>query len=380
MDNPEELHVSNSSLTVRSYSFAAVIPQLNGSTNEGAFEKDGTPIDGSSLRRAKRIYRGPKEEFNAAPTRREASAVLFGGYYFNHFGHFITEGLSRLWKYGELSDIDKIVFLKGDLDRLGRSDVLKHLIPEADLCKIEIITEATQYDEVIIPDPGFVIRSSFNANHWSWLKRATDMVEARGRIQKRPEPLYLSRSSQDVTKRLGYGELELEAALMNAGFRVITPEKLPFLQQVRILAEHDTIVGLEGSHLHNLIFSRGEKRVIQLDYRPVNGNFLLIDRMLSNDASYINIVQPRRYEGFITSDGVTEPFIFDPSVAADHIAELISWKVNPVPLSSDTRRAFAMNWLVWWDRNARAKAGTERGRSFTASRFQNNSYIALAAI
>lgn len=379
-DKPENLNIVTTPLAFKSYPLAILLPKLNGSANEGVFEQDGTPVEASSLIRGKYKIRGPKEGLLDKVARSDPSTVLFGGYYFNHFGHFISESLSRLWSYRDLSKIDKIVFLKGDQDRLGRSDVLKYFIPESDLPKVEIVSEATQYREIIIPDPGYVIRSSFNLNHWVWMRQVSDLIEKTKDVEKRSEPLYLSRSSQGAGKRVGFGEVDLETSLAESGFRVVKPEKMPFLDQVRLLLEHDTIVGLEGSQLHNLMFSRGGKRVIQLDYRPVNGNYVLIDKMLGNDASYIGVTFPKPYEGFQMSGGVTEPFIFEPQIAADHIANLTSWKVKPVCLSKETRIAFAMNWLQWWDRNVRAKEKAGKGHLFPISRYKHNLSIALSAI
>lgn len=57
---------------------------------------------------------------------------------------------------------------------------------------------------------------------------------------------------------------EIEAALANAGFEIVDPERLTFLEQVRLFREAHLIVGAMGAAFSNLIFCRPGTKVLAL--------------------------------------------------------------------------------------------------------------------
>ena len=67
-----------------------------------------------------------------------------------------------------------------------------------------------------------------------------------------PKRIYLRRNS-GIRKVIN--SVELENALVDKGFVVVSPEKLTFLQQVQLFSRAEVIVGSSGAAMANLIFS-----------------------------------------------------------------------------------------------------------------------------
>lgn len=55
---------------------------------------------------------------------------------------------------------------------------------------------------------------------------------------------------------------EIEALLVQQGFKVVEPEKLSFTQQVKLFSEADIVVGATGAAMANLLFCRPESIIV----------------------------------------------------------------------------------------------------------------------
>lgn len=97
---------------------------------------------------------------------------------------------------------------------------------------------------------------------------ALDEVVARkfGAIEKRQEPVFVSRSLQ--RSRLA-GEVYLDKVLAAQGVRVVHPETLPLRDQLSIYAESDLLIFSEGSAVHGTqLLGRSLGAVHVLNRRP----------------------------------------------------------------------------------------------------------------
>ncbi len=81
--------------------------------------------------------------------------------------------------------------------------------------------------------------------------------------------LFLSRRSvtreAEGTYRALLNEDELVEAFSARGYEIVEPEQLPFLDQIRLFAEAELVVGLGGAALFNTIFSPPETRVVTIE-------------------------------------------------------------------------------------------------------------------
>ena len=122
----------------------------------GVVDSDGNYVDLSAIPgRVQYAY-----PFENAEYRDET--VVYCGYLVNHWGHFLIEGVTRLWYFLENDRrVDKYVFF---LDEHEEREIKGNYREFLELLKIwdrlEIINRPTTYREVIIPELGIHMRSA----------------------------------------------------------------------------------------------------------------------------------------------------------------------------------------------------------------------------
>lgn len=206
-------------------------------------------------------------------------SAWFGGYLFDHYGHFLTEGLSRLSAIG--NSTDPIIFfnpMRVKKLRPYMTDVFRHIGIDPD--RIELCNALTKIDSLAAQEPTFQIRGFVNTIMRRLLKRPSNSATS-------PRKLFLSRAKLGRKRKI-LGEAALERRLVDdLGFDVVYPEKLPLPEQITLLDEAETIVACEGSALHTLMFCNSFKKVITLCGGVPNVNFLLVDELFDADVVYV---------------------------------------------------------------------------------------------
>ncbi len=91
------------------------------------------------------------------------------------------------------------------------------------------------------------------------LIRRLDVDSLREHAPDLPRKVFIKRNSgiRNVTN-----SAELEAMLVSFGFAVIEPEKMSFIEQVRLFANADVVVGTSGAALANMVFCKPEAIVV----------------------------------------------------------------------------------------------------------------------
>ncbi len=184
--------------------------------------------------------------------------VIFGGVLLGHFGHSIIDSLGRLWWFVEHPDTPyKLVFLRAPaFMAFDDRKVLETVgIPRE---RMEIITEPTRFDKIIVPEESFHMFSSYT--------RKIDLVYDRIRDQTPQGPykkVYLSRSGLSEDKRM-VNEEYFENFYARRGYAIIHPEQLPFLEQVSIMHGADEVVSTNGSLVLQLLFCKPRTKGVVL--------------------------------------------------------------------------------------------------------------------
>jgi capsular polysaccharide biosynthesis protein len=195
------------------------------------------------------------------PVRHEKEKVIFGGYLFMHYGHFILESTARLWAR-QFFPVEKFVFIMQERASLYQQQI--------DCLKIfgnyEIVgDEAISYEDLIIPEPSFVMGKPIS------FKGSLDYLRYKFKSIKSEyfsgEKIYLSRSK--INKRKCNNETDFENELRDLGFLILFPEEMTFYDQINIFNNAKVVVGLLGSSWHTLIFASPEinSTRIYLDFR-----------------------------------------------------------------------------------------------------------------
>jgi capsular polysaccharide biosynthesis protein len=203
-----------------------------------------------------------KDELPVLPGR-----TLYGGHLFHHYGHFISEGLARLWPYLR-SDFDNICFYPFIFNNRSNElcsyqlEILSLLGINAN--KVFIIRDRTLLEEAWVPSSAWPINQAANPvmkNIYSKISLSIDRPSAPTR------KIFIARSK----KLRASNNDQVQHEFQRLGFEVIYPEMLSFHDQLRLYVETSILAGFSGSGLHNIVFCQPKTKIIEIsDERSVS--------------------------------------------------------------------------------------------------------------
>lgn len=260
--------------------------------NSGLYDSNGELIEESCL------FRGiNKTEMITVKTvkvdRTFSKKILNGSYIYGgpivaHYGHFMTESISRLWYLLEQDKKDWVLLFHGHEFSLRNPFVKKVLsaLPIAEN-RIIVLDSAVQLTEVVIPLPSMINRGEIHEIHKKLPARVADTILDSPKNRQTDQPLYLSRSQLPVQSRKVLNEEKLEERLTNYNVKIIYPEELSFSEQVALFNKHRVIIGPLGSAHHTNLFSLNNLTQIYLCHSSTMKNYYLIDQINNNFSYYI---------------------------------------------------------------------------------------------
>ncbi len=192
----------------------------------------------------------PQQQTDGA---RLAGRTLYLGTFMNHYGHFVTESLSRYWWRGA-ADFDHIVaypFMHHNGRVLVR-DFHRYLAGQlgVSIDRMAILTSRTRFDEIIVPEQLW----SYNVHVNAHMRALYAQIGARHAAGKPSGRIFLSRAASPEARLAN--PLEVEDVFASFGFRVLYPEEIEIARQLSLYANCAILAGLSGSGMHNCLFAR----------------------------------------------------------------------------------------------------------------------------
>jgi hypothetical protein len=276
----------------------------------GLYRQDGSYIPSSGLVTGGKVVVGGDKLPEGTIAKIITGKSLYLGVCHYHFGHFLVETLSRLWFLNpkEITEFDHIILLP-------LNNHIPHFVYDLfDLLgvanRIFVVEEPVLLENVWLPEPAIVYPTIVHQHIKNiWLLFA-DLTETK----KSQQPLYISRTLLSPGHhRVIIGENYLEAALARQGIRIYHPQLHSIANQISTLSEHQTIVGFAGSALHSLILAGGRKKIITYSNRPIPQVFLLLDKVMDNQANYIN-ARRKSLTGLASMATGFAPQLIDPRI------------------------------------------------------------------
>ncbi|MDC6677407.1 glycosyltransferase family 61 protein [Leclercia adecarboxylata] len=202
--------------------------------------------------------------------------ILKGNYFFvgsihRHFGHFLVEGLSRLWALDFIP-----TNIKDDIKYL----VYEDSIPEFALQVLDIL--GIPLDKIVyapkhaIVERLFVPDISYKTHHWASHLAQLTYNKISNNVLPNSKPykrIYLSR--KNTADRPLENEINIEKIFSSFGFEIITPENLSIQEQIKVVSESLIIAGPVGSQMYLSAFSKSKSLIILAP-----NNFYLPDDLL----------------------------------------------------------------------------------------------------
>lgn len=233
---------------------------------------------------------------------REHEKLLFlGTFAEKHYGHLLTEGISRYWFRMEYPEYEARI--PTPINPFGfRWQAQCSLKPQYCHWKaflnvftigpedIRLSHSPLRASEIVVPHPSMINRGRIFPAHLAVTKRVAQQFLHPSEISRRTSPLYLSRSRFTRKGKKQYlGEIALEEHCRKHGCRVVYPERLSLREQIVLFNSHDTFIGLNGSAFHTIMFRVVDRKAtnIYLLDRAENSNFEIIDKLMDTSAHYI---------------------------------------------------------------------------------------------
>lgn len=226
--------------------------------------------------------------------------VVFIGALPKHYGHFIIEGLARLWFYLELSNRKyRAVYISGEGD-----DQFLELLEFFGLSMNEVskIERPTRFRTVIVPEQSIRLHDYFHRNY----KLTIDRIKA-SVLPASNDKVYFSKHERKNDRAIG--EKPFEDVLKQNGYAICYPELMSLRETIAVLKGAKTFVASSGTNSHNAIFLEDGAMSVCLNrsahFHPVQ---IMIDRMRGLRVVYIDTFL---FES--KSNWSSGPFLFFPT-------------------------------------------------------------------
>lgn len=260
------------------------------------YDQEGRRILSTCLRRGPKLEQvvsiAPETVDIPAGLATVSQPVIYGGLMKPHWGLFLTEGIARLWALRESTAHPEAPLLFRGAESVSTPFISRFLEHAGlDLSRILDLRAPTRLAHVMVPEPSFALQGYTYACHADLplqVARSAGCTATR----RSDQPVYLSRSKvAERRAKRQVDETALEKLLEGAGVAVVSPETLPFEEQIGLFNRHSTFIGRIGSALHSVLYALPGERlrtaVISNKASAFFGAFFLIDELKSIDAHYL---------------------------------------------------------------------------------------------
>lgn len=322
-----------------------LLRQKGGFKGIGVLDSRNIPVDFS-----KRDYPGDEFIIPDNPDKRDET-VIYGGYLFEHWGHFLVESTCRLWYVLQNSrDKAPVVFAVSRKPSKVFTDFFE-LLGLSD--RIVFIDRPTRFTKVLVPEPSFVFcrPDSISPLFLMPFDRIVKRVEAAGY-----DKVYLSKNKWTGLDFQCFGEEKLEQAFRMNGYHVVYPEKMTLKEQIAVLKGASEIAAPAGTLAHNILFAppSGSKRRRLIILNRISVALPVqacLNELRNIDCRYVDAFYSPVETSFI--DG---PFFW-------HVTEFVRQAfsdLDMVPPAADNTEPFTDFLKAWgnvyWDKNKAAYA------------------------
>lgn len=276
--------------------------------------------------------------------------VLYAGVLINHFGHFLVEGLSRLWYWCE--NVDKnlhIAFLMPKNQPIFPQFWEFMNLLGIDRNKVHIIKKVTKFNKIYVPYQAHVLDTSYNEKFTIPYRHISSKVSA-----KNKEKYYISRS-KFKGGTLCLGEYLFENMYKKNGFKIVHPEKLSLKEQIYVMKNASELAGISGTGMHMALFADDniDITILERTDNPVPEQ-AIINQAIKANAYYVGVnVNP-----FPTDHSVGPTLLtINEAMASYCDAKKLRYDKSAVNYVKATDgKKFVNMWLKYYSQDANNKA------------------------
>ncbi len=207
--------------------------------------------------------------------------VVFIGALSKHYGHFILEGLARLWFHLDLGNMEyKCVYISEDGEDRFNECFSLFGIKENNLSKV---TKPTKFRTVIVPEQSIRLHDFYHIKYKETIEKIKENIKP-AKFQK----VYFSKAG--IGNNRAVGEASIQDVFLNNDFSVFAPEKLSFYEMISILKGCTTFAATSATNIHNSLFMNDNQTCICLNrsahFHPIQ---TMIERMRQLESIYVDV-------------------------------------------------------------------------------------------
>jgi hypothetical protein len=262
------------------------------------YDRHGVRINESCVRRGKGLRKfisaGPDTISLPTDFITVDEPVVYLSWLQNHWGHFLTEGISRLWVFSQYPELKQMLGAycccalphKNIRDFIDALDFNVYIGGDGH-------HQAIRFRKIFIPIPSFSNQAEAYSVHRQAVSTVVEAQFQEACPQVSSQPVFLSRSRLGGARMI-QNQAELESVLTKMGFLVVYPEELTLASQIKLFNQYRYFTGCWGSAFHTTILSRCPETIttnVLCEDTP-NFNYLMFDSILGNEANYVRAMQP----------------------------------------------------------------------------------------
>jgi capsular polysaccharide biosynthesis protein len=258
-------------------------------------------------------------------------ATLEGAYFHlenvmpGHFGHALTEQVSRLWGWPEARaarpGTKALLFAPGGHLPAWQTDLLAAGGVPPD--QVHVATGPVRVETLVSTTPMFSRPAYIHPGIRTTYDRIGAALEARATRRSWPAKVFFTRRPG---KRSCHNAAEVEATFAAAGYEVVYPEDHPLADQVAMVRAAGAVGGFGGSGMFHIGFAGGPKHVVLVtsETYPCHNEYLM-SALLGHRLDIV-VCRPDvpRGEGAFTRESFHSDFVFDPVREGPFLADVLA--------------------------------------------------------
>lgn len=217
--------------------------------------------------------------------------VIYFGAFHAHWGHFLTEMVTRCWYFCQQIDWERwyVVYIRRTdicsqpMDGTYQEFLELLGVPVDRIIQVE---RPTRFATVVVPE------ISNDPGHWytdAYVKIFDQIRNAVGDELPGYEKVYYTRQKAKGLRDTQIGEKSICKLFKRNGYRIVAPERLTLREQVSILKHCKQMVVIEGTLMHNILFAgSGIQFVIINRVCGANGYQPFINQARTADVTYVD--------------------------------------------------------------------------------------------
>lgn len=215
--------------------------------------------------------------------------VVYGGYFYAHWGHFLMEMTGRLWYYIK-NDCSKkgvklAIAVKEGVKLTGNFKEFFELlgIKQSDIIYVE---KNIKFKKVVVPENSTIITQYYTDEFMLPFYEISKKIKPYNNVNK----VYFTRGSLPEKHGITIGEKNIENCFRKNGFKIFAPEKLNLYKMISLLKGAECLAGLVGTLTHNFIFANPKTKILLLNREEyLNPSQEMIRQELRQKVSYIDV-------------------------------------------------------------------------------------------